>query len=168
MDTIFKYFSHFLSSCEHLSLVSYHLQILRAFNFCQPFETWNMIHQLCKIDFKNRPFIKWNFWDIEVELILNKIGKCLLVFLSGFDKGSILVIDDSGASDSMNGTTGIMPSNHIPQVTVEEPEPDAKPRRRPPLQRGISRNKSDPKILPVSKCFERNCFLLVPRNRLNM
>ena len=71
---------------------------------------------------------------------------CSSKALQGYsNKASILVIDRKRG--------GTMPSNNIPELTVNNLEPDTepKPRRRPPLQRGISRNKSDPKILPVSK-----------------
>ena len=45
----------------------------------------------------------------------------------------------------------------IPEVTVtngiHQDQETAKPRRRPPLQRGLSRNKSDSNILPVKQMF---------------
>ena len=47
----------------------------------------------------------------------------------------------------------------IPEVTVTNgihQEPESKPRRRPPLQRGLSRNKSDSNILPVKQMFREN------------
>lgn len=39
------------------------------------------------------------------------------------------------------------------RTSVEIPNDKKTTRRRPPLQRGISRNKSDPKILPVKQMF---------------
>ena len=46
----------------------------------------------------------------------------------------------------------------LPEISVNPPKDEGKVRR-PPLQRGISRNKSDPKLLPVTgHC---SCFLFL-------
>lgn len=46
------------------------------------------------------------------------------------------------------GRPGVGKIEPLPEISVNPPKDEGKIRR-PPLQRGISRNKSDPKLLPV-------------------
>ncbi len=54
-------------------------------------------------------------------------------------------------SSSLNltlGRPGVGKIEPLPEISINPPKDEGKIRR-PPLQRGISRNKSDPKLLPV-------------------
>ena len=62
--------------------------------------------------------------------------------------------ENSGSRQSEQET---LPTKDIPELTITlmapapESEAELKPRRKPPLQRGISRNKSENNILPVTQ-----------------
>ena len=65
------------------------------------------------------------------------------------------MIDNENSSSSRHSELETFSTKNIPELTVTvmapapESEAELKPRRKPPLQRGISRNKSENNILPV-------------------